>query len=279
MANIQVAIFRTSSVLSDDDVAAAVPALQSQIHNHFAPEWGIDADLYFVRPGENPPQDAWWLDILDDPDAPNTAGRHELSPEGRPYGKIFVKYDQSLNIPWTVVASHELLEMLADPNAHLAVFAQPQPYANFLYAYEVCDPCESQPCWYTIGAGVQVSDFVLPTWFEPLPTETTQFFDYRHRITAPLQPLPGCHMDVYDLSWCRWRVFYGEGTTTQYGAPSFYGSRRARRKTPRNLWRRTRVSGAPVEVTGAPRSIAEQTGELLRQVQELQDALSRYRRR
>lgn len=280
MANIQVAIFNKSLVLSDDQVAAAVPALQFQIHHHFAPAWGIDADLHFIRPGQNPPQGAWWLDILDDPDAPNTAGRHELSPEGRPHGKVFVKYDQSLNIPWTVVASHELLEMLADPNAHLAAFVQPQPYANFLYAYEVCDPCEARAFWYVIDTGVQVqvSDFVLPEWFEPLPTSTAQFFDYRHHITVPLQPLPGCHMDVYDLSWCRWRVFYGEGPMTRYGAPSFYGSRRARRRTPRNRWRRTTVSGAPLEVSGAPRSIAEQTDELLRRVKELQDSLSRYRR-
>jgi hypothetical protein len=45
MANIQVAVINTSTVLTDDQVQAAVPALQIQVHRDFAPVWGIDADL------------------------------------------------------------------------------------------------------------------------------------------------------------------------------------------------------------------------------------------
>ncbi len=278
MADIEIAVINENTVVAEPELAAAVPALQTQVHRDFAKAWGIDADLHFVPKGQIPAQDTWWLTILDDSDRAETVGYHELTPEGRPHGKVFTRSDQSLNIPWTVTASHELLEMLADPNAHLAVFVQPQAYASFLYAYEVCDPCEARAFWYTIDTGVKqvhVSDFVFPAWFEPLPTGSTQF-DQGGYIAAPFQLLPGCHMDVYDISRCTWRTFLGEGTASEYGAPSRYGSRRARRRSPRSRWRRSKVLRPSAGVTGAPRSIAQQTSEVLQRLQELQDALSRY---
>jgi len=50
MANIRIAVINASTVLTDDEVQAAVPALQTQVHRDFAPIWGIDAEegLYMV---------------------------------------------------------------------------------------------------------------------------------------------------------------------------------------------------------------------------------------
>jgi hypothetical protein len=283
MAGIQVAVINESTVLSDEAVSLAIPALQIQVHNHFAPAWGIDADLAFVPKGSVLPPGAWWLTILDDSDQAEAVGYHELTPEGRPLGKVFARSAKDAGIPWTVTVSHELLEMLADPNAHLAVFVQPHAYASFLYAYEICDPCEAREYWYTVHTGVhqvQVSDFVFPAWCEPVPTGATPRFDYGGHITAPCQCLPGCHVDVYDVWYSTSPPYLGEGKPSGYEVPSRYGSRRARRGGSRHRWRRSRILRAHAEIPGVPRSIAEQANETLQKLssdlQELQAALTRF---
>jgi len=54
----------------------------------------------------------------------------------------------SVDADWTVDASHELVEMLADPSTE---------------GDEICDPVED---WYYRVDGVPVSDFVFPAWFD-----------------------------------------------------------------------------------------------------------------
>ena len=55
MLNTSVAVINASTVLRDDDVAAAVPALQKQVSEHLSAVWGIDATLNFVQQGASPP--------------------------------------------------------------------------------------------------------------------------------------------------------------------------------------------------------------------------------
>lgn len=56
-----------------------------------------------------------------------------------PLGKVFAGTDLKYGYTWSVTASHELLEMLADPNINLTVLLQNSETAGTLYAYEVCD--------------------------------------------------------------------------------------------------------------------------------------------
>src|SRR5262249_18356689 len=147
------------------DVSAAVAALQTQVHEHFAPVWGIDADLKFVPKGAKPEPKTWWLVILDDSDQAGSLGYHDLTVEGLPIGKVFAGSDIKCGTHWTVTVSHELLEMLADPEINLTVFVQQQPNSGVLYSYEVCDACEDDQYGYKIGETL-VADFVFPAWFE-----------------------------------------------------------------------------------------------------------------
>lgn len=55
MANIQVAVINASTILTDQQVQAVAPALQTQVHRDFAPVWGIDADLTSGDRDEIPP--------------------------------------------------------------------------------------------------------------------------------------------------------------------------------------------------------------------------------
>ena len=69
MANIKIAVINASTVLTDQEIQAALPALQTQVHRDFAPAWGIDADLNLVPKGQKPAPGAWWLVILDNSDS------------------------------------------------------------------------------------------------------------------------------------------------------------------------------------------------------------------
>ena len=68
---------------------------------------------------------------------------------------------------WTVVLSHEVLEMLADPcGNHLSPRRiRRDPTSASSYLVEVCDPCQS--IWYPVN-GVPVSDFYTPRYFDPV---------------------------------------------------------------------------------------------------------------
>ncbi|QVI21388.1 hypothetical protein KHQ06_36425 [Nocardia tengchongensis] len=54
MSAIHIAVWNRSTVLTDAQVSAAVPALQTQVHRDWAPAWGSDADLTFVASHDTP---------------------------------------------------------------------------------------------------------------------------------------------------------------------------------------------------------------------------------
>jgi len=155
--SIQIAVINESTVLSDTDLAPVVAALQKQVTNDFRPTWGVDAELTIVAAGTPPPTGSWWLVLLDDSDQANALGYHDLTTEGLPIGKVFAASDIKAGTLWSVTASHELLEMLGDPNVNLTVFVQNSDTAGVLYAYEVCDACEDDRFAYKVNE-VMVSD-------------------------------------------------------------------------------------------------------------------------
>jgi hypothetical protein len=245
MANIQVAVINASTVLSDEQVDNAVPALQRQVHEHFAPIWGIDADLTFVQKGAEPASKSWWLSVLDNSDQAGALGYHDLTPQGMPLGKVFAGTDLQYGMQWTVTASHELLEMLADPDINLTAFNQTSETAGTLYAYEVCAACEDDSLGYDID-GTLVSDFVYPTWFEFFWTEGATQFDYQNKITRPLELLKGGYIGAFDIAsgggWHQITADLEQGAA--YRARPPVGSRRERRRTPRPHWQPSSADAA-----------------------------------
>jgi len=139
LAPIQISVINASTVVADNDVQPVVDALQKQVTNDFFPAWGVNAQLTFVPTGGTPPPGTWWLSILDDSDQAGALGYHDLTPDGLPIGKVFAGTDLKYGMTWSVTASHELLEMLGDPNINLTVFVQNDQSTGILYAYEVCD--------------------------------------------------------------------------------------------------------------------------------------------
>lgn len=233
---IQISVINESTVLADADVVPVVAALQKQVTNDFRPVWGTDAELSIVPKGTQPPAGSWWLVMLDDSDQANALGYHDLTTEGLPIGKVFAASDLKAGTSWTVTASHELLEMLGDPNINLTVFVQNSNTAGILYAYEVCDACEDDSLGYQVD-NILVSDFVYPAWFESFRTEGSTQFDRMNKIQNPLQLLAGGYIGIFNVnSGSGWQQQTAEKRPTNMLHRGTVGTRRERRSTPHDHW-------------------------------------------
>jgi len=254
---IQIDLPNHSTVVSDFEAAKAVRALQRQVSGDFAPAWGIDALLHFIpNSGECHPGH-WQLPILDDSDQAGALGYHDLSSEGLPIGKVFAKTSVINGTPWSRTASHEVLEMLADPTINLTVFIE---QLALLVAYENCDGPEHDRFGYEID-GIPVSDFVFPSWFENFWSPGATQLDFRRHVDRPLKILPGGYIGTYSIrDGNGWQQILGEqlvdGVIGSINASSRVlastvhfrgnrharapiGSRRERRRTPVGQWLRS----------------------------------------
>jgi hypothetical protein len=254
---IHIAVINESTVLADAEVAPVVAALQKQVTNDFRPVWGVDAELTIVASGTPPPPGSWWLVLLDDTDQANALGYHDLTTEGLPIGKVFAVSDLKAGTSWTVTASHELLEMLADPNVNLTIFVQNSNTAGMLYAYEVCDACEDDSYGYQID-NILLSDFVYPTWFESFRAEGSTQFDRLSKIDSPMKLLNGGYIGVFNVnSGSGWTQLTAEKRPSNLRNRGTVGTRRERRNTPHDLW----VSSLP------QRKIASNVQKYLKQLE------------
>lgn len=248
----KISIINESQALTDADIEKVIPALQRQVSEHFAPTWGLDAQLKFVAKGQSPDLGSWWMVILDDSDQAGRLGYHDLTPEGMPIGKAFAKADLDNHLSWTVTISHEILEMMVDPELNLTTFVQDGPMTGKLYAYEVCDPVEDDQYGYAID-GVMVSNFVLPTYFEPTTHSVggSALYDHCGHLSGPAPMLlSGGFLGEFDVG-------RGQGWT-QLTAPTegqphrghiripMAGSRSDRRRRPHPTWKRSEPRLVPM---------------------------------
>jgi|ERR1051326_330333 hypothetical protein len=230
----EISIINISRTLSDDEISAALPNLQAQVSQHFAPAWAADATLVQEPRNSMPSPDSWWLVILDDSDQADALGYHDMTPSYMPLGKVFARTDRESGHTWTVTASHELLEMLADPWLNRVAPDLRDPNNPVFYAYEICDACQVDQLGYRINDTL-VSNFVYPKWFEP-NRNVSGPFDFLKLIERPLQVLPGGYIGIFEPR-LGWRQYNGTASTKQFASdPSVsrqltvrVGSRRDRR--------------------------------------------------
>lgn len=235
MPNFSISIVNASTVVNDTDGAAVTTALQTQVSRDFAPVWGIDATLTYVAKGHTAAPNTWRLAILDNADQAGALGYHDITSTGQPLGKIFAKTDIQYGSHWSVTASHELLEMLADPWINLSVFDQSTMRAGRIFAYEVCDACEDDSFGYQIN-NILVSDFVFPAWFEGWRAQGSTKFDFGNHITKPFGLLHNGYISYFDVSrGGGWQQLLGESTPSMKSRARV-GSRRERRMIGHERW-------------------------------------------
>lgn len=235
-----VALQNFSTVLKDEEVAPVAAVLKTQINRDFSQHYGVQADVRYLSQTTVLPGNFWQLAIFDNSDQAGALGYHDLAPNGMPIGKVFAGTDKIYGLQWSVTASHELLEMLADPYINLVAtnWVQKGTSTWWLrqYAYEVADPCEDERDGYLID-GVLVSDFVLPRWFNsrivPPPGER---FNFQGTMTKPLELRPGGYIAVQDVFPATgWVYLTGSEGGFSHRAP--VGSRRERRAIPSHQWK------------------------------------------
>jgi hypothetical protein len=194
-----IAILNQSTLVSDKDAATMTQAVASQVRLDAAPLWDrAPAAVVFYSDPAAVPAAAHGIAIVDtiQNQPQGVLGFHTEDLGGKLWGVVAAKPEldngaQVTSGDWSVssVLSHEVLEMFVDPNCKL--------WANdgkrSAYSFEVCDPVEAPS--YTVS-GVSVSNFVTPSWFDPLAAANAQF-DKLGLLTAPFSILKGGYV-VYE---------------------------------------------------------------------------------
>ena len=144
---------------------AIAEALTTQVQRDFAPAWGVEAARFTVGGRGDK------IHFFDSAREADDFGWHVTDDRGLPYAHVFAAASINHGNDWTkgaeavsVTASHEALEMLADPRANEFCFDG----RRRLWAREVCDPVQSREYKIlTEDKRVAVSNFVLPAYFNP----------------------------------------------------------------------------------------------------------------
>jgi hypothetical protein len=167
---------------------ALIKAMQKYVDDFVAPVWATPAKLVkttdFVK-------DAWAIVFLDDADQAGALAYHDLTPDGMPQSKVFVKTTLDNHDLVSVSASHELVEMLVDPAINL-MSTGPDP--KTIYAYESADPVEALS--FPVN-GIPMSDFVYPSYFEDFHKTGSVKFDQMNKVKRPFQILSGGYQIVF----------------------------------------------------------------------------------
>jgi hypothetical protein len=179
-----IVIVNRSTVLPDAEAYAPLPAFQAQVTEDWLPHWpGRGATLHFAGLRQVVPSGMWPLYILDTTDVPGAGGYHD-DDGGLVQGKIFAADAMAYGEAWTVDLSHELLEMLGDPDVNTIL---PIPHTSWHCYQEVCDAVEADQYGYTKPRwpGVLLSDFCYPAYFKGGPGP----YDAMRHLTKPAPAL------------------------------------------------------------------------------------------
>lgn len=145
--------------------------------DHFAPVWGQSAIVTALAA----PAAGYFPIFVKDTAPFGLPGIHTV--QGTPYA--VVQYGST----WSLTASHECLEMIADPGANRRWSTTLPDGTPAEYIVEVCDPCQAIQWSYAIGPWI-VSDFVTPHYYDSAAGSGIRY-SYRGNVTAPKQVLPG----------------------------------------------------------------------------------------
>jgi hypothetical protein len=195
MFPIRLALASRSANLDFVSLSKAANAINLQVTRDFAPIWGVNATVIALEHASSIPPGVWPVYILD-----QVGGDHlgfHLDDHNQPSSQVL--YGPT----WSLTASHECLEMLADPSANRLVSSSSVAIVDneirdgvdkFEYLVEVCDPCEDDSCAYLVD-DVLVSDFYTPRYFDPVASSGVRYC-FSGKITRPRQILPNGY-----LSW------------------------------------------------------------------------------
>ncbi len=160
--------------------------------------------------------------FLDGSDQPGAMAYHDLTPDGLPQAKVFVKTTLDNGDLVSVSASHQLVEMLVDPAVNRTVTG---PDPKSLYAYESVDPVEELS--FDVN-GVPMSDFVYPAYFENFHKAGSAQFDHLDKVKKPFEVLSGGYQTIFkNRKWSQ--VFGSEAKKKRFAREDRRGHRSEQR--------------------------------------------------
>ena len=231
----EIAVINESSGIDDQEVRAMLGAFGHQWNNDIGPIWGLQpATFAFVPRGQPPAPGSWWVVFLDDSDQANALAYHDLTQDGLPISKVFVRTLQADNASVSVGATHEICEMAVDPWLNSAY----QDFRGTFWAGEVCDPVESDAYAYRIG-DILVSDFVTPNWFGHQHAHGAQ--DFKGHVRRAFEVLSGGFAQRFDPERGWLQVTGARAMMARHAAHAAAGSRRERRARQWEEWKRSEV--------------------------------------
>ncbi len=196
-----IACFNKASTALGVDFDALIATMQVFVDQHVMPVWGTPAKLIrstgFVK-------DAWAMVFLDNADQPGALAYHDLTPDGLPESKVFVKTTLDNKDLVSVSASHELVEMLVDPAINMMTTG---PDPKIMYAYESADPVEQLS--FNVN-GIPMTDFVYPAYFEAFHIAGSVQFDHLKKVNKPFQILSGGYQIVFKNG--KWSQVFGSAS-------------------------------------------------------------------
>jgi hypothetical protein len=241
----RISIANISKKVKTAEFSATVHAVARQVNQDFAPLWGMDADVRGIAIDRNakPSPELTLSDVIlyvgeidDDPQkVADAVGYHDLNNKGIPYGFVFTDVAAKIGEAWSTTLSHEVLELLADPDVNLLVVGPhpKNPKGVALRTYEVCDPVQSDS--YDID-GIKVSNFVTPLYFAQLPRPNATRTNYLNNGLDRFGVRPGGYFSYFDLSTRRWNDVFGEGAEARAKTKEILGmARRVRRHVGQRL--------------------------------------------
>jgi hypothetical protein len=182
-------------------------ALSKQVLRDFGPIWTVSATIDAFLALEDLPVDYW--PIIVETDVRGALGYHE-DENGQPFAVVEFESD------WSLTASHECLEMLADPygrrlragnTPEQAVAAGVKP-GRVEFLVEVCDPSEDIKFAYQVN-GVTVSDFYTPHYFDPVAAPGVRY-SFTGAIDGPRKVVDGGYLswrNPVNDHWLQLRMF------------------------------------------------------------------------
>jgi len=222
----RIACFNKAKTPLGVDLDALIAAMQAFVDQDVAPVWGTPAKL--VKTSDFL-AGKWAMVFLDDADQPGALAYHDLTPDGLPLAKVFVKTTIANRGLVSVSASHELVEMLVDPAINLLTTG---PDPKLVYAYESADPVEELS--YPVR-GIPMTDFVYPSYFEAFHKPDSVQFDRLKKVSKPFQILSGGYQIIFKNG--KWTQIYGSAAKKKRFAREDRRGHRSEQRAQRRLMR------------------------------------------
>ena len=184
------------SITKEVTLASLAPvfaAIQKQISRDFGPMWNVEATVDAFEKLEDVPVGYWHV-LLQDELPSGAAGLHKRDDNKQPFALV------ALTTNWPVFMSHEVLEMLVDPQGTLTRAGDsPKPgQGRVEYLIEVCDPCQDSRFAYSVNS-VMVSDFYTPHYFDPVKSSAVRY-SFSGQVRGPREVLDGGYLSWFELA-------------------------------------------------------------------------------